>query len=541
MRASRPEWSGRQSGRLPLAEIAPHGMMDPVNGVATRKELERQVRILNAIGVSSPDFVYVFDRDQRFIYVSPPLLRLWGKTLEEAVGKNFAELGYPADLVALHKSQLDDALRGKVVSGANLFRDARGEEGRYEYTFVPVFDEEGKVESIVGTTRDVTERWRAELERQAALDRLGESEAQFRHFADAMPQLAWIAKDDGFIYWYNRRWYEYTGTTPQQMEGWGWQSVHHPEELPTVMERWQVSIHTGEPFEMTFPLRGADKRFRYFLTRVNPVRNARGKITHWFGTNTDVDAQKQAMAERDAALAATEQAVRLRDDFLSIASHELRTPLAAMLLQLQGLERQMAREPGGDRMAERLRKAVRAGTRLDRLITELLEVSRIAGGQLRLESERIDLCRVVREVCARYESVPGRELHISCGESLVGSWDPLRLEQVVTNLVDNALKYGAGKPVFISARAEGATAVLEVRDQGIGVPEADQARIFDRFARSSSAREYGGFGLGLWIARQVVEASGGRISVQSREGEGSTFRVDLPLKGDGAWLATGRS
>jgi PAS domain S-box-containing protein len=123
---------------------------------------------------------------------------------------------------------------------------------------------------------------------------LRQSEAQFETLTNAIPQLCWMANPDGGIFWYNQRWYEYTGTTPEQMEGWGWQSVHDPETLPKVLEQWKASIATGEPFDMVFPLRGADGVFRPFLTRVMPVKGAQGEVVRWFGTNTDITAQKQA-------------------------------------------------------------------------------------------------------------------------------------------------------------------------------------------------------------------------------------------------------
>lgn len=128
---------------------------------------------------------------------------------------------------------------------------------------------------------------------------LRESEAQFRVLADAIPQLCWMAKPDGWIFWYNQRWYEYTGTTPEQMEGWGWQSVHDPEELPRVLERWKASLATGEPLDMVFPLRGADGVFRPFLTRVMPLRDSSGKVARWFGSNTDISEQRKALLESE--------------------------------------------------------------------------------------------------------------------------------------------------------------------------------------------------------------------------------------------------
>ena len=164
-------------------------------------------------------------------------------------------------------------------------------------------DSGGNPVRLAGVVMDVTEQ-------KAAEAAAAQGEAKFRQLAETIPQLAWMAKADGCIFWYNRRWYEYTGTTPEQMEGWGWQSVHDPDELPGVMERWQLSIRTGEPFEMEFPLKGADGRFRWFLTRVAPLRDADGKIALWFGTNTDIEERRQVAEERAQLLEAERAAQR---------------------------------------------------------------------------------------------------------------------------------------------------------------------------------------------------------------------------------------
>ena len=165
-----------------------------------------------------------------------------------------------------------------------------------------------------GVNFDITGRKQVE-------ESLRQSESQFRALAESIPQLAWMAEPDGHIFWYNKRWFEYTGTTLETMKGWGWQSVHDPEFLPAVMEQWRASIEQGTPFEMVFPLRGSDGRFRPFLTRILPVKDEHGKVVRWFGTNTDIEAQKQAEDE-------LKRANRHKDEFLAMLAHELRNPLS---------------------------------------------------------------------------------------------------------------------------------------------------------------------------------------------------------------------
>src|ERR1035438_7921297 len=162
-------------------------------------------------------------------------------------------------------------------------------------------------------------------ERKSAEEALRASEEQFRNLANSIPQLCWMANTDGFIFWYNERWYQYTGATPEQMEGRGWQSVHDPDELPKVLERWNGSVATGEPFDMVFPLRGADGVFRSFLTRVMPVRNAEGKVMRWFGTNTDITESRRA----EEALLRSEKLASVGRMAASV-SHEINNPLEAI-------------------------------------------------------------------------------------------------------------------------------------------------------------------------------------------------------------------
>ena len=226
------------------------------------------------------------------------------------------------------------------------------------------------------------------------------------------------------------------------------------------------------------------------------------------------------------------KAIRLRDDFLSIASHELRTPLSSLSLQVQSLLRsaQSGREVSPAQKEAKLLAAWGQAQRIERLIDDLLDISRIAVGRLQLEPERFDLRELGGEVIARFEEQPGRlsPIAFAVGLPVEGHWDRGRLDQVVTNLLANALKYGDGKPIAVEITGTATTARLRVIDQGIGIASESLGRIFGRFERAVSERNFGGFGLGLWIARQIVDAHQGTIVVDSRPGMGSTFTVELP-------------
>ena len=735
----------------------------------------------------------------------------------------------------------------------------------------PVLADDGSIRYILHCVEDLTQflhdaelrgdvtSMQAEIARQAMqlqqangeLRRLNSelainSERQFRALFDFMPQLGWTARPDGFIDFYNRRWFDFTGTTMEQMQGWGWQAVQDPAYLPKVVERWHQSLQTGAPFEMEFPLRRHDGAFRWFLTRINPIRDASGAIVRWVGINTDIHdrtqaaaqsegrfrllvdsiedyavfmldaeghvaswnpgarrimqytddeiigkhfsifltdddqrggksalelrtaraegryreeswrvrkdgtrfwanvtisairddeervigfskvtrdltAQREAEAERiklaeerqaravaeaaeadfrflaeagailgssldygttlqslarlvvpefadwcgvdvlegdrivqvavahvdpakvemartwnarwepkltdpggtaevlrtgrsalyeeisDELLAAgakdadhlalarelklrsamsvpltargrtlgalslvaaesnrrytaadlplmeelgrragiavdnarlydeAQRSIALRDEFLSIAAHELRTPLTSLQLQVSGTQRTLKRpDVTMEKVGDKLVALDRHVGRLTDLVNALLDVSRASAGRLQLELSDVDLVALVREVTTRFQPDLANAhslLSMQLPDALVGRWDPMRLDQIVTNFLSNAVKYGAGKPIELGVRSEGGRAILTVRDHGIGIAAADQRRIFERYGRAVSAEHYGGLGLGLWIVRVYVDAMGGSIHVASEPGRGSQFTVELPLAG----------
>ena len=250
----------------------------------------------------------------------------------------------------------------------------------------------------------------------------------------------------------------------------------------------------------------------------------------------------RAVAEQhsDRLVAHLRAAVTARDEFLSVASHELRTPLSTLRLQSTLLSRWLAQVSLGEHEAElRMHCGVieRQVRRLEMLTGELLDVTRIAAGRLELHRELVDLVPLAREVVARHaveDSHDASMVALECDASLTGRWDAFRLDQVISNLLGNAIRYGQSKPILVAVRGADGAARLIVQDQGIGIADEHKERIFGQFERAVSSHHYGGLGLGLWIAKQVVEAHGGTIHVESRLGHGATFIVTLPLATPGA-------
>jgi signal transduction histidine kinase len=247
-------------------------------------------------------------------------------------------------------------------------------------------------------------------------------------------------------------------------------------------------------------------------------------------------AARAALAVDNALLyRASRDAVRLRDEFLAVASHELKTPLTPLNLRLQSLQRELERSTGQvdlPRLREHVATLQRQSKRLSTLAESLLDVSRLEAGQLVLDLEYLDLSALAREVANRFVAQADRtrtRMEVRAKEAVVGRWDRIRLEQVVSSLLSNALKYGAGRPVHILVERVPTGARLTVRDEGIGISPEHLPRIFARFERAVSAEHFGGLGLGLYLTRHLVEALGGSIRAASEPGKGATFEVDLPL------------
>ncbi len=386
------------------------------------------------------------------------------------------------------------------------------EDVYYNVVYQPLRDLRGEIDGILVHGVDVTELVQARK-------KVEESEEHFRTLADNMSQFAWMADQQGWTFWYNQRWYDYTGTTLEEMKGWGWQKVHHPEHIKRVMEKVKRCFQSGEVWEDTFPLRGKDGNYRWFLSRAIPIKDENGHVTRWFGTNTDITEQRQLEQQKD--------------DFIGIASHELKTPVTSLKAYAQVLHLRF-RKAGDARSAELLEKMNGQLNRLTSLISDLLDVTKIQSGKLLFHKNFFDYNQLIKEVIEEVQRTTTKHTiiqELASTSMLHGDRD--RIGQVLINLITNAIKYSPQADTIIVRTTNTEQAVItSVQDFGVGIPKEQQEKVFDRFFRVGGEKQetYPGLGLGLYISAEIVERHHGSFWVESEEGKGTTFSFSLPLK-----------
>ena len=466
-----------------------------------------------------PDIVARLDRDLRYLYIGPAVHAITGKPAQEYIGKPRTNQGLTPEIAAAR-----ERVSRKVFE--------TGEEQIFEFPiqtptgerclecrFIPEFAADGSVETLMTLTRDVTERKLAEA-------RLRESEERFRMVADNISQLTWTCDRLGEVTWYNQRWLDYTGLAAAEMMGWGWTTVHHPDHLDRVVAGVARSRESGEVWEDTFPLRGKDGAYRWFLSRAVPIHDDAGNVVHWFGTCTDITEQRQlqeSLWESD----------RRKDEFLATLAHELRNPLAPIRTGLQVLK--LAN--GDQATMDTVRAAMERQTlQLITLVDDLMDVSRITRGKLQLRIARVDLADIVHSAVETSRPQIDQRRHTLTitlpAHPLPVEGDAFRLSQVLSNLLNNAAKFTPdGGRIQLSAERVAANIVVTVSDNGVGIPADMLDRVFEMFTQVDRPLEKAqtGLGIGLTLVKSLVEMHGGSVRVRSEgDNRGSMFSVYLP-------------
>ncbi len=538
--ANHTELIARDGSRRAIADSAApirglkgdvHGAVLVFRDVSEDRKAENALReseaFKTAILNTALDAMITCDHVGRIIEFNPAAERIFGYTRAEAIGKELSALIVPARLRDQHKAGMMRYLEtGKsAILGIRLELPALRADGTE-------FPAELAITRIAGEgppkftayLRDVSERRRTEAEHK-------ESAENFRNLADNMAQLAWMTDATGYIFWYNQRWFDYTGTTLDEMQGWGWQAVHHPDHVDRVTEKFKQALAQGSSWEDSFPLRGKDGQFRWFLSRARPIYDASGQIVRWFGTNTDITELREL---EEALIEADER----KDQFLATLGHELRNPLAGILGGVQILE---SPAHNAEDHSEAQRIIGRQSRFMQRLVDDLLDLSRIARGKVTLNKAALDLAQLLREVmqdCRRELDEQGLTFALEIGEdSIFMHGDRERLRQVFTNLIHNAGKFtepGGNVIVSLSA-ASNDSCLIQICDTGIGMSQETLDDIFHPFVQADTSLERGrgGLGLGLAIVKGLVELHGGKVNAASDgPDQGSTFTVELPVCAD---------
>ena len=504
------------------------GIVCLIHDVTEQKHIERVLREseehYRVLAEVVPQIIWESRSDGAFTYVNSQWLRYAGMPPKDTFGFGW--------LQAVHPSQREKVLQGwrRQESSPREWENEvllrRHEDGAYRWHLLRALapqDSDGKgVRKWIGSLIDIHERKQAAQELQT--------------LANFLPQLAWVADHAGQVAWFNQRWYDYTGSQLSAMRGEGWLEMVHPEHREAVREGTQRAWRTGVSYEATFPMRGVDGGWQWFLTRAIPIHDGSGKVHRWFGTCTDINEQLEVQTRLERAQTALKTAVRARDQFLSIASHELKTPLTSLHLVAQMAERNLDRNTQRACEPVRVRKLVeqtgRSVARLTRLVDDMLDSSRIAMGKLSFKTEHFDLTGLIHEVVERTGpqlSASGSSITVNAPGPILGDWDRFRIEQVVINLLTNAMRYGEGSPITVDVAQANGIATVRVGDGGPGVAQGQQARIFEQFERATPHSSISGLGLGLFICKEIVERHGGSIGVESVPGVGATFVVHLPL------------
>lgn len=347
---------------------------------------------------------------------------------------------------------------------------------------------------------------------------LSVSRGNLKLLADHITQMTWTCMPDGRVNFFNERWYDYTALGFEQSMGWGWRETIHPDDIEIFMDKYREALQTGGIFEAENRYRrGKDGVYRWHLNRAMPLKNDSGEIILWVGTATDIEEQKRELDRKD--------------EFIGVASHELKTPLTSLKGYLQLiLLRQKDDLP--DTVKQYINKAVIALGKLQFLVDDLLDMSKIKAGRLSYNLDVINLKDVVT-TCAdnAVHMNPAYTFEVENTHDFMVKGNAERIEQVLMNLINNAVKYSNGSSkVIVKSFKYGDCARVCVTDFGIGLSEEQKLKIFERFYRVEDKKNMtSGLGMGLYISSEIINTHQGKIGVESKLGSGSTFYFDLPL------------
>ena len=494
------------------------GMVGTVMDVHEEKLKEQRVkesehRIRNIVQEATVATGIYVGKEMRIELANEAMIKLWGKNTD-VIGKTIREALPELEGQPFHKLLDEVYSTGKTYWGkedkVELEINGTIQTGFYNFTYKPLRNEDGEIYGILNMAVDVTEMVRSKLQ-------VKESELHFRQMADLMPTKVSNADASGNFIYFNQDWLDYTGLNFEELKERGWIDFIHPEERENFLERWQSSLDTGELFEMELRWLNKKGKYKWHLSRAEAVKNEDGTIKMWIGTNTEI----QKLKDEE----------KRKGDFLKMVSHELKTPVTSIkgyvqlllsLLKRDGVSVQgLPLQPSLERIDHQIK-------RLTRLIAEMLDLSRIEENRLELKKEIFSINDLVTNTVQDiiYTNTQ-HNIEIKQDYNCNVFADKDRIGQVLINFITNAIKYSPDSRdivVNIQKHKNYQVAVV-VRDRGIGIDKKNHRNIFKRFYRigGKSIDTYSGFGIGLYLAEEIIQRHNGIITVKSKKGKGSDF------------------